>query len=258
MSATADHPSATSRELFGRILCLTDLSAGGAEAVRQAAVLAGPGAAIDLMSVAPSRPPGTPRPQAAQIEALVAGCELAATRAVTCTPHIVEADDEPTAVLESWADHDVVVISAGDTAADVLCRAPGSLLLTRTPPEGSPFPESILAAVDGSPESRAAARLAALLAVRRHAVVTLVATPEHDASHQHALEHVVQTVERITGKRPLILDEHRGAVPSILYAAASVEASVIVMGRRPGSPSRSVSAEVASAAPCSVLVVRAG
>ena len=83
MSATADHPSPTSRELFGRILCLTDPSAGGAEAVRQAAVLAGPGAAIDLMSVAPVRPPGMPRPQAAQIEALVVGSELAATRAVT-------------------------------------------------------------------------------------------------------------------------------------------------------------------------------
>ncbi len=85
-----------------------------------------------------------------------------------------------------------------------------------------------------------------------------VATPEHDSSHQHALEHDIQTVERITGKRPLILDEYRGAVSSILTAAASVEAAVIVMGRRPGHPSRTVSAEVASAAPCSVLVVRAG
>ena len=167
------------------------------------------------------------------------------------------AEDEPTALLESWADHDLVVISAGDTAAGVLSCTPGSLLLARKPPADSPFPESILVAVDGSPESHAAARLAARLAVRQHAVVTLVATPEHDASHPHALERDVQTVERITGKRPLILDEHRGAVPSILYAAASVEASVIVMGRRPGHPHRSVSAEVASTAPCSVLVVRA-
>jgi len=258
MSATADHPSVTSRELFSRILCLTDRSAGGAEAVRQAAVLAGTGAAIDLMSIAPSRPPGTPRPQAAQIEALVEGCELAAARAVTCTPHIVEAEDEPTAVLESWADHDLVVVPAGGTAAGVLSCTPGSLLIARTPPGGSPFPESVLVAVDGSPESHAAARLGARLAARQHAIVTLVATPEHDSSHQHALEHVVRTVERITGKRPLILDEYRAAVPSILYAAASVEASVIVMGRRPGHPGRSISAEVASAAPCSVLVVRAG
>jgi nucleotide-binding universal stress UspA family protein len=258
MSATADHPSAMSRELFERILCLTDLSPGGEEAVRQAAALARPGAAIDLMTVAPIRPPGMPRPQAAQIEALVAGSELAAARAVTCTPHIVEAEDEPTAVLESWADHDLVVIPAGGSAAGVLACTPGSLLLARTPPAGSPFAESILAAVDGSPESHAAARLAARLAVRQHAVVTLVATPEHDVSHQHALERDIQTVERITGKRPLVLDEHRGAVPSILYAAASIEASVIVMGRRPGHPGRSVSAQVAKAAPCSVLVVRGG
>ena len=63
-------------------------------------------------------------------------------------------------------------------------------------------------------------------------------------------------MERITGERPLVLDEHRGPVPSILAAAASVEASLIVMGRRPGAHDRSVSAQVAGAAACSVLVVR--
>ena len=66
----------------------------------------------------------------------------------------------------------------------------------------------------------------------------------------------IETVERITGERPLVLDEHRGPVPSILAAAASVEASLIVMGRRPGAHDRSVSAQVAGAATCSVLVVR--
>src|SRR5215211_6018935 len=111
MSATAEHPSTTPHELFGRILCVTDLSTGGAEAMRQAAMLAGPGGAIDLMSVARERPPGQ---------------------------------------LESYADHDLVVIPAGDTGLDVLTRTPASVLLTRTPAAGSRFPESILVAVDGT------------------------------------------------------------------------------------------------------------
>ena len=258
MSATVQHPSTASEHLFVRILCVTDLSAGGAEAVRQAAVLAGPRGAIDLISVAPSRPPGTPRPQAAQIEALVAGAGLAAERAVESTPHIVEATDEPAGVLESVADHDLVVMPAGDAGLEVLRHAPGSLLLARRPPEGSPFAESILVAVDGSAEAHTASRLAADLAVRHDAIVTLVATPEHDASHQHALQHDIHTIERITGTRPLVLDEHGSVVRSILAAAGAVQASMIVMGRRPGTPSRSVSAEVASAAPCSVLVAHPG
>ena len=54
-----------------------------------------------------------------------------------------------------------------------------------------------------------------------------------------------------------MLDEYRGPVPSILAAAAGVEASLIVMGRRPGAHDGSVSAEVAGAATCSVLVVAA-
>ena len=257
MSATVQHPS-TPEHLFERILCVTDLSAGGAEAVRQAAVLAGPGRSIDLVSVAPRRAPGMPRPQAEQIEALVAATGMAVKRAVGSTVHIVEATDEPAGVLESCADHDLVVMAAGDAGLAVLRRAPGSLLLTRRPPEGSPFAESILVAVDGSAEAHAASRLAAELAVRRDAIVTLVATPEHDASHQHALQRDIRTVERITGTRPLVLDEHRSAVRSIVAAAGAVQASMIVMGRRPGTPTHSVSAEVATAAPCSVLVVRPG
>jgi nucleotide-binding universal stress UspA family protein len=218
MSAAASHPSATPDLPFERILCVIDLSDGGTEAVRQATMLARSRGSIDLVSVAPGA----------------------------------------AAVLERTAEHDLVVMAAGDAGLEVLRGAPGSVLLTRRPPEGSPFPESILVAVDGSAEAHAAARLAAQLAARHRAVVTLVATPEHDASHQHALQHDIRTVERITGTRPLVLDEYRGAARSIVIAARAVQASMIVVGRRAGNPSPSVSAEVAAAAPCSVLAVRAG
>jgi nucleotide-binding universal stress UspA family protein len=256
MSATASEPPPTRTPPFERILSLTGLTREGAEAVRQAAVLAGPGATIDLVAVAPRRPPGMPHPQAEQIESLVIGDRLASEHAVASRPHIAEAADEPAGVLENVAGHDLLVVPDTGTGLEVLSRAATTVLIARLATSPTPFPESILVAVDGTAEAHAAARLGAELSVRHGAPVTLVATPEHDMGHQHALQRDIEAVEQLTGSRPLVLDEHRGPVPSILAAAAGVEASLIVLGRRPGSPTPSVSAQVARAAGCSVLVVR--
>jgi hypothetical protein len=215
MSATANEPSSTRTPPFERVLCLTGPTREGAEAVRQAAVVAGPGATVDLVT------------------------------------------DEPAGVLDSVAGHDLVVVPQSETGLEVLAGAKTSVLVAR-PTTSTPFPESILVAVDGTAEAHAAARLGAELSVRHAAPVTLVATPEHDASHQRALQRHIEVVERLTGTRPLVLDEHCRAVPSILAAAAGMEASLIVLGRRPGAHDPSVSAQVAGAAKCSVLVVGAG
>jgi nucleotide-binding universal stress UspA family protein len=256
MSATAIESSSTRTPLFERILCMTGLTREGAESVRQAATLAGPAATIDLVTVAPRRPPGMPHPQAEQIESLVIGDRLASERSVECRPHIAEAADEPTGVLDSVTSHDLVVVPDSISGLEVLQRAPASVLIARAPSAPTPFPESILIAVDGTAEAHAAARLGAELSLRYAAPVSLVATPEHDSGHQDALERDIEVVAQITGKRPIVLDEYRGPVPSILAAAAGVEASLIVMGRRPGDHDPSVSAHVAGASPCSVLVVR--
>src|SRR5215208_4162286 len=109
MSATAIESSSTRTPLFERILCMTGLTREGAEAVRQAAILAGPGATIDLVTVAPRRPPGMPHPQAEQIESLVIGERLAFGHSVKSSPHIAEAADEPSGVMESIAGHDLMV-----------------------------------------------------------------------------------------------------------------------------------------------------
>src|SRR5829696_4687074 len=255
MSASTEQPATTQRPPFDRILCVTSFAAAGAEAVRQAAALAGPGGTIDLVSVAPERPPGMPRPHAEQIEALVMATQMASAADVSSEPHIVEAIDEPTGVLERCTGHDLVVVPAGATGFGLLSRAPISVLVTRGS-SGSALPQSVLVAVDGTAEAHAAARLGAGIASVCGALVTLVASPEHDAAHQHALQDAVRAVAEITGTRPLVLDEHRGPVPSILAAAAEMEASLIVVGRRPGHPVNRVSTEVAGSADCSVLVVR--
>jgi nucleotide-binding universal stress UspA family protein len=258
MSAIPQHSATAPSPPFERILCVTDDAPGGREAVRQAAALAGPEAAIDLVSVAPRRPPGAPRPQAEQIEALVRGTQLAEALRVRCSTHIVEANDEPTGVLQSCRDHDLVVVPAGESGLEVVSRAPVSVLVTRAPSTAPPFPDTVLVAVDATPEAGVAARVGAQIAVRGGAPIALVATPEHDASHQHALQAEVRAVEEITGTRPLVLDEHRGPVPSILGAASELEACLIVLGRRSGHPVTRVSTQVAASADCSVLVVRPG
>ena len=221
MQTATAHPPASSASLFGKVLCVTEQSEGGTEAVRQAALLAGAGGEVEPLALAPDP-----------------------------TPHQVRA------VLERCAGHGLLVLPAGPLARTVLPRATIPVLVARRAPSGGVFPGSVLVAVDGTPEAHDAARLGARLAAREGATVALVASPEHDAPHQSALQHDAETVERLSGRWPLILDEHGAPAPSILAAAASLEASLIVLGSRPGRPVASVSCEVAEAARCSVLVLR--
>ena len=191
-------------------------SAGADEAARQAAELAGAGATVEF----------------------------------------VEAPDEAAAIVSRTPRHDLLVLPAGGAATSVLTRSPVPVLIARPPQWGTRFPESIVIAVDESPEAGAAARLGARLAAEQGALVALVATPEHDALHRRALEGHIEAVAAVTGDRPLILDEQAPPVPAIVNAARSTDASLIVIGSRPGRHEDSVSAQVARTAGCSVLVLR--
>ena len=216
MLTLAASASAPPQPLFGSVLCVTGRSGTGAEAVRQAALLAGAGAAFDLLDA----PAGA---------------------------------DE---VLDRCAGHDLLVLPAGPLASAVLPRSPVPVLVTRPAPRDGDFPGSVLIAVDATPEAHAASRFGARLAARDGALLALVAAPEHDAWHRRALEAHVATVERISGRRPLVLDEYGPAARSIAIAAANLEASLILLGGRAGRPAASVSAAVAEHARCSVLVLR--
>jgi nucleotide-binding universal stress UspA family protein len=252
------HSATTPVSLFGPIACVIDSAPGGAEAVRQATALAGADGSLDLVAVAPAPAPGRRQPLAAQAEALGKASAVAAQAGVHTTIHIEETSDEPAAVLELCHDHALLVLPPGPLADAVLPRATVPVLVARPGPDGGDFPGSMLIAVDGTPEAHAAARLGARLAARRQAVPALVASPEHDAAHQSGLQQDAAMVERITGRRPLILDEHGAPAASIIAAAQSLEASLILLGSRPGRPVASVSAKVAARAPCSVLVLRPG
>jgi nucleotide-binding universal stress UspA family protein len=258
MRTVQEQRAVSAAALFGAVLCVIDGSETGRAAVSQAAHLAGPGGELELMALAPDPAPGRPRPQAAQIEALVDGSAVASELGVRATVHIDAASDPFDAVLRRCRAHGLVVLPAGPLARAVLPRAEIPVLVARPGADSSEFPGSVLIAVDGTPEAHAAARLGAQLAVLDGASAALVASPEHDARHQRALQQDAATVERITGERPLIMDEHGPPVASILTAAASLEVSLVVLGSRPGQPAVSVSAQVAEHAPCSVLVLRPG
>ncbi len=249
-SRTGDDP------VFERILCATELTDAGAEAVRQAAVLAGAGGSLEIVSVAPRRPPGAPRPQARQIEALVNASALAEAAGVRATTHIVDAAGETAGLLTRCAGHDLLVAAASEPSLAALPEAPVPVLIARPAPAGSSFPDSIIVAVDGTPAAHEAACVAGRLAARHGALVALVAAPEHDAPHQQALEADVEALRELTGTRPLVLDEQRLPVTAILGAATSAGASLIVLGSRPGSPAGSISAQIARRARTSVLVMR--
>jgi nucleotide-binding universal stress UspA family protein len=256
MSAIRQSPAPPGAPIFERILCTTGTSARDAEAVQQAAILAGPGATVSFVAVTPEHEPGAPHPIADEIESLVAA-DLVATRlAVHPDPHIIEANDEVTGMLARSAVHDLLVAAPGDAACAIVARSPIPVLIARPAPAGEAFPESILIAVDDTQEALEAARLGGRLAARHGGVVALVATPEHDEAHRRALDGHVAAVIAATGTRPLVLDEQAPPVAAIVAAAARTDASLIVLGSRPGNPEPSISAQVARDATCSVLVLR--
>lgn len=256
MQTLARHSAAPPPDaLLGTVLCVTDDSEAGLQAVHQAALLAGDHGHLDLLALAPDPAPGLPRPEATQIEALVRGSTVATRAGANTTVHIAETSDEAATVVKRSHGHGLLVLPAGPLARIVLPRVEGPVLVARP---GSDVLASVLVAVDGTAEAHAAALVGARLAARARADLALVAAPQHDAVHQCALQRDAASVERITGRRPLILDEHGSAASSIVSAAAALEASLIVLGSRPGRPVGSVSAEVAERAMCSVLVLRPG
>ena len=170
---------------------------------------------------------------------------------------LVHVSGEAHAVLQRCAGHDLLVLPAGELARAVLPRSPVPVLVVRPAP-CTRFPESVVVAVDETPEAHAAARTGARLGTRTGAHIALVAAPEHDELHQRALAEHLATVELLSSRRPVVLDEYGPPAAAIVAAASNLDASLVVLGSRPGRPDDSVSAAVADRAPCSVLVLRPG
>jgi nucleotide-binding universal stress UspA family protein len=265
---------AGSAPVFPSILCGIDGTRSSYEAARQAALLAGDGAALTYLAVTwevgygPTAVALLSRRHAA--DALARARDVA--RELGIVPELVEVEGEYAALrlTEEARGHDLLAIGihsrsraggilVGTAASTVIHRSPVPVLLARRPRGGDDVPASILLAVDGTPASRAAAELTARLAHRHESRVAIIAPQDHDAGLRHELAAEAAELLAATGREPLILDEHGPAHTCVPLAAADLGASLVVLGSRglTGVKAlRSASERIAHAAPCSVLVVR--
>jgi nucleotide-binding universal stress UspA family protein len=137
-------------------------------------------------------------------------------------------------------------IMIGGVAGELLHNAPCSICIARPPAAEALFPRAIVACVDGSPESEAAAAAAARYLADRFAVpLTLVtALGGKDVDRDHARDVGVTTVE---------------GHPVEALVESSKDADILVVGSRGLHGLKalgSVSERVAHHANCSVLVIR--
>lgn len=274
MSVQADSQKVRAEPAFSSILCGVDGSRPGFEAARQAAVLAG--ADTPLTYAAITWEAGVGATAVATLSRRHADEVLRRVRdearelGTTATVSRHEAADPARGLIELAAGHGLLVVGirghsrvpvfvVGNVATTAVHRSPIPVLAARRPPAGATFPESILVAVDETPEAHVATEVAARIARRHDSRVAIIAAPARDAAQRRALAEDAATVVAATGLEPIVLEEHGRPARSVAGAAAELGASLVVCGSRglEGLAAlASVSERIAQAALCSVLVVR--
>jgi nucleotide-binding universal stress UspA family protein len=275
--------------LFDRIVCGVDGSPEALGALRQAKLLLAPGGRIVALTVsdlsaavqAAWSAPGIAaqlkrEAEEARQEASeeLAGLADADARVVDGSPagRLLEAVREEEATLVALGSHGrsrAAGIVLGSIATEVLHDAPCAVLLSRPPVDSTRFPHSIVAGVDGSPESLDAAAAAEELALRLGASLRLVAGTggkpvDVDGlvrlrGREPALAGVAPGGRRATLRVPALEWSRRSPLEALLEASA--HADLLVVGSRGLhgiAALGSVSERVAHRARCSVLVVRPG
>jgi nucleotide-binding universal stress UspA family protein len=251
--------------VFAKIVCGVDRSEPSLEAVRQALRLASPASELVLVAVSETRlavHAGMGAPHVAEEIAAEAHAALAdagtlapdaAARVVSGRPddallHVARDEGASLVAVGSHGYRRGVGIAIGSVATRMLRDAPCSVLVARAPEHPAAFPRAILAGVDGSPPSLAAARVAAALGERLGVPVTFLAA-------MGSLADVDADRCGQSGLEPVFSDAK--AIPALLDAAA--DADLVVLGSRGLRGLRalgSVSERVAHRARSSILVVR--
>jgi nucleotide-binding universal stress UspA family protein len=252
-------------DVFARVVCGVDRSDASMEAVRQVTRLASPATELVLLAVSETRlavHAGMRAPQVADeitadahaaLEEASALAPEAATRVVGGRPDdaLVHVAKDEAATLVAVGSHGHgrgAGIAIGSVATRMLHDAPCSVLVARPPKEAATFPSSILAGVDGSPPSLAAARVAASLGERLGVPVTFLAATGSRADFNG---------DRLGEGGLEIVFSDAKPIPALLEAAA--DADLVVLGSRGLRGLRalgSVSERVAHRARSSMLVVR--
>jgi nucleotide-binding universal stress UspA family protein len=253
----------TPASVFTKIVCGVDGSPAGLDAVKQAQRLAFAGAEITLVSVSESHLAVHTGPTAArwaqrlndQAQAALDEARKIVEHAETILLHgraadtFVQALGDQSATLAAVGSHEISRAAGsliGSVATRVLHEAPCSVLVART--GESPWPRSIVAGIDGSDGSFAAAAVAQDVATRTGSTVRFVAA-------RGASPADIAT-EGFAGCGYELAFSDEKPVPALLDAARDAE--LLVVGSRGVTGLRtlgSVSERVAHRAPCSLLIV---
>jgi nucleotide-binding universal stress UspA family protein len=257
---------------FHSVLCGIDGSQADAEAARQAAILAGPSAHLELVSVTSGAAAQTavqpPLTRAEAGRALRSAHAIAVSCGARPIDRIVEHQSDPDGLLDEAPGHDLIVVGPSDelrligiVVASVATHAAHSLpcpvLVSRKSPT---FPNPILVADDGHDISGEAVRLAAAIAAQHNADVVVAAPFLFGATRRALLQRHADVISLATGREPTHQDVDQPPAKSIVDLARRLGSGLIVMGssRKRGLRSlASVSERVAHGAPCSVLIVPA-
>jgi nucleotide-binding universal stress UspA family protein len=260
---------------FPSILCAVNGSRGSHVAVEQALALAGTDGAVHFVAFSDERGEGAMR--MARVgskraeQALLDARRAAREHGVAATTEHLSRPDSRHGLLEAARDHDLLVLGThghsraegillGSTAAFALHKSQGPVLVARPAPPGHRPGDRVILASDGSAGDRALAEVAAAIAGRDNGSVTLLhvqgtATP----GIRRELAQEATDVFALTGTEPVVVTVHGQPAPTIVSAAAELEATLVVLGSRGLEGVRalgSVSERVGARAHCSVLVLR--
>src|SRR5665213_137250 len=262
--------------IFDDILCGVDGTRRSYEAVRQAALLAEPGARLTLVAVTAVRGEGTQ--QTATIGPARARRALEHARGVALAAGVeevaVEIDDGAPVrerLLARAHDHHLLAIGApamsriahilvGGTAPGAAHLLPASVLIVRRPLMRVTFGERMLVASDGSDRSEGLVDFAAEFARQRGASLVLVHAFHGETGPQPTA--IATQVERVTaalGEEAAVRIERGSPRNLILDTAARERCSLIIVASRRLSGLRalgSLSERLVHDARCSVLVMR--
>lgn len=208
--------------VFGSVLCAIDRRANAQAAWRHATLLASPGGVVET------------------------GSESQLFR------------HRKLALHHDCEGHDVLVVGAGVASYAAVLNAPIPILVARWCPLGTQLTDTILVPIDDSPQSSHAVVLAGRLAADHGGLVTILATPPRDPSFQRAIAAGGRVLLRATGAAPPVLGNQLPPERSIPSAAASITASLVVLGCGTEEIDRRIAAQVVGSVGCSALVVPDG
>jgi hypothetical protein len=159
------------------------------------------------------------------------------------------------ALLDRCDGADLLVLGAGDDADSVLRRASLPLLLARWCPPGTRVTDRILIAIDDDSEPDRAAEAAALLASRYGGTVAVVSAPAPNRMLERATAATSRIVLRSAGLVPHVYGRGAPMERAILSAAASMDASLLVLPLGGTEHARNQAISIARFVACSVLTI---